>query len=159
MIQAVLLIVGVLVGISFGVALLVAAAVSMWSPAPEQALQWIGNGHTALAGLMPVALWFALAQLRARSDHDAAYAGALRAVLTAIQGALIGSILGAGPVFMTVVIRVPAMLAGYDVDTLSEAVREEIVWSRLALAASAATISAIPLGWWGYYRGGDQDVR
>jgi hypothetical protein len=42
------------------------------------------------------------------------------------------------------------ILSHYPLAQFGPAVQKEVVWSQLLLAAAAAVISAIPLGFWAY---------
>src|SRR5688572_506016 len=103
MIAAVVLIAGVLAGTGLLVGGLLGLAVVLWAQEMVSALRIIGNGYYALVGLMPVALWLALSKTRG-DDYKAAYTSPLQGVLTALQGAVIGGTLGAGPIFLALVI-------------------------------------------------------
>jgi hypothetical protein len=81
----------------------------------------------------------------------------LAALLTTLQGAFVGSVLGGGPVYLGVVIFIPVMVAGFEIDTFGPAVRNAIVGSPLVLAVGATTICALPLGLWAHYMGSDLD--
>jgi hypothetical protein len=158
MIQAVVLLAGTIVGGSLVVGAILALAVVIWAQEPASAVRMISNGYYALVGLMPIALWVTLYGTRDDEEYEAAYGSALRAIVTVLQGAVIGSILGAGPIFLTVVINLPVILSGFEIGEFGPAVRDAIVWSRLLLAVGAAVISAIPLGLWAYYtRVGQED--
>ena len=141
MIQAVVLLVGALVGISLIVGAILGLVVAIWAQDTAAAVRIIVNGYYALVGLLPIVLWLTI------------YDSPLRSLLTTVQGAAVGSILGAGPVFLTLVINLPVVLADFDIVGFGPAVRNEIVWSRLLLAVGAAVLGAIPLGLWAYYTG------
>jgi hypothetical protein len=81
----------------------------------------------------------------------------LYGILTALQGAIIGGVLGAGPIFLAVVISLPVFLGDFHITDFAPAVRDEIVWSRLSIAVGAAVLSALPLGLWSYYTKAGQD--
>ena len=153
MIQAVVLLVGALVGISLIVGAILGLVVAIWAQDTAAAVRIIVNGYYALVGLLPIVLWLTLYVTRDDQDYEAAYDSSLRALLTTIQGAAIGSILGAGPVFLTLVINLPVILSNFDVTEFGPVVRDEIVWSRLLLAVGVAVLAAIPLGLWAYYTG------
>ena len=152
MIQAVLLIVGLLAGVSLIVGGLIALAVVIWTDNIPAAVDLIGNGYYLLVGLMPIVLWFALYLTDDDPEYRTTYASQWRAVLTLLQGAVVGSVLGAGPIFLAVVVNVPVIMKGFEIGTFGPAVSDAIVWSRLWLAVAAATASALPLGFWGYYK-------
>jgi hypothetical protein len=153
MIQAVVLLVGTIAGISLAIGGILALAVVIWAQDTASAVRMISNGYYALVGLMPIALWLTLYSTRDDEEYEAAYGSALRAIVTVLQGAAIGSILGAGPIFLTVVINLPVILSDFTIGEFGPAVRDAIVWSRLLLAVGAAVVSAIPLGLWAYYTG------
>jgi hypothetical protein len=153
MIQAVVLLVGAIAGVSLVVGGVLALAVVIWAQDSAAALRIIGNGYYALVGLMPITLWLTIYVTRDDEEYEAAYGSALRAVATVLQGAAIGSILGAGPIFLTVVINLPVILSDFTIGEFGPAVRDAVVWSRLLLAVGAAAVSAIPLGLWAYYTG------
>lgn len=157
MIQAVVLLVGAIAGFSIVVGGLLALVVVIWAQDSASALRIIRDGYYVLVGLLPIALWLTLYVTRDDEDYEAAYDSPLRGVLTALQGAIIGSILGAGPIFLTVVINLPVILAGFDIEAFGPAVRDAIIWSRLLIAVGAAVGSAIPLGLWVYYTGMGQE--
>jgi len=157
MIQAILLIVGMMAGVSLIAGGVIAAAVMIWTQDMAAAEQFITNGYYVVVGLMPVTLWLALYVTRDNSDYEVAYETPLRALLTTIQGALVGSLLGAGPIFLAVVIYLPVIVLHYPIETFGPAVRDAIVWSHLLLAVSAAVLSAIPLGFWAYYTGSGRE--
>jgi hypothetical protein len=156
MIQAVIFLVGVLAGLSLIAAAVVAVVIVIWAQDVEAALRIVGTGYYVLVALLPIGLWLAILASHDERDYQAAYGSAWRAVLTALQGAVIGSILGAGPIFLAVVVNLPVILAGFDIETYGPSVSGLIVWSRLALALAAAAISAIPLGLWAFYQGSGQ---
>lgn len=151
MIQAILLTVGLLAGVGLIVGGLIALAVILWTDNIPAAVDLIGNGYYLLVGLMPVVLWFALYLTHDDEEYRTAYASRLRAALTMLQGAIVGSVLGAGPIFLAVVVNLPVIVNGFAIDEFGPAVRETIVWSRLWLAVAAAVASALPLGFWAYY--------
>lgn len=157
MIAAVVLLAGTIVGVGLAVGGILALAVVIWAQEPAAAVRIISNGYYALVGLMPIALWLALYGTRDDEEYEAAYGSALRAVVTAVQGAVIGSMLGAGPIFLTVVINLPVILAGFEIGDFGPAVSDAILWSRLLLAVGAAVLSAIPLGLWAYYTGAGRE--
>jgi hypothetical protein len=150
MIAAVVLVAGVLAGVGLLVGGLLGLAVALWAQEMASALGIIGNGYYALVGLMPVALWLALSITRG-DDYEAAYSSPLIGILTALQGAVIGGILGAGPIFLALVINLPVILGDFDISEFGPAVWDEIVWSRLLLAVGAVVVCALPLGLWAYY--------
>ncbi|MCC6456797.1 MAG: hypothetical protein IT328_17715 [Caldilineaceae bacterium] len=153
MIQAVVLLAGAIAGVSLVVSGVLALAVVIWAQDTPSALRIIGNGYYALVGLMPIALWLTIYVTRDDEEYEAAYGSALRAIITVLQGAAIGSTLGAGPIFLTVVINLPVILSDFAIGEFGPAVRDAVLWSRLLLAVGAAVISAIPLGLWAYYTG------
>jgi hypothetical protein len=153
MIQAVLFLTGVLAGISFILGLLIALAVVIWGRDVDSAMQLVQNGYYVLVGLLPIALWFGIFASHDEAEYKGGYSSALRAVLTTLQGAFVGSVLGAGPILMAVVVYLPVILADFEISELGPAVRDAIVWSQLWLAVAAAVISAIPLGLWAFYVG------
>jgi len=150
MIQAVLLLVFVIAGLSFIVGLFIAIVTMIWTNDVAAAVQFISKSYYLLVGLMPVALWLGIYISNDQSEYAAAYNTRLRALLTTVQGALVGSLLGAGPIFLATVIYLPEILSRYPMAQLGPAVRDEIIWSKLILAVGAAVISAIPLGFWAY---------
>jgi hypothetical protein len=151
MVQAIIFLVGVLGGTSLLFGVVIALVVVIWAQDVDTALRFIVNGYYLLVGVMPVALWFALLTAHDEVEYQAGYDSPLRAILTTVQGAIVGSILGAGPIFLAVVITLPLLLADFEVGELGTAAYDAIVWSRLALAVGAAVASAIPLGLWVYY--------
>lgn len=153
MIQAVVLIAGVIIGVALFTSSAVALAVVIWAQDIASAVRLISNSYYLLAGLMPIALWLALEMTHDNAGCRTAYSTPLRALLTTLQGALIGSLLGAGPVFLTIVNNLPVILADIESSEFGPAVRDEIIWSRLLLATGAAVLSAIPLGLWAYSAG------
>ncbi len=153
MIQAVVLLVGALVGISLIVGAILGLVVAIWAQDTAAAVRIIVNGYYALVGLLPIVLWLTIYVTRDDPEYEVAYDSPLRSLLTTVQGAAIGSILGAGPVFLTLVINLPVVLADFDIVGFGPAARNEIVWSRLLLAVGAAVLGAIPLGLWAYYTG------
>lgn len=153
MIHAVIFIVGLIGGVSLLVGGVIALAVVIWAQDIPSALRLIRYGYYVLVGLMPIALWFALSITHDDADYKAAYNSPLRALLTTLQGATVGSILGAGPLFLTVVNNLPVILADFEIGEFGSAVRDTVVWSLLLLAVGAAVIAAIPLGLWAYYTG------
>jgi len=74
----------------------------------------------------------------------------VRALLTTMQGALVGSLLGGGPIFLATVIYLSVIVSHYPLNQFGPAVRDTIVWSHLLFAVGAAVTSAIPLGLWAY---------
>src|SRR5687767_10149485 len=104
MIQAIVLLVSAIAGVSLVVGGVLALAVVIWAQDSAQALRIISDGYYALVGLLPIALWLTLYVTRDDEDYDTAYDSPVRGLLTVLQGAAVGSILGAGPIFLTVVI-------------------------------------------------------
>ena len=155
--QAVILLVGMLMGTSLLVGVVTGLAVVIWAHESAGALQLISNGYYVLVGLMPIALWLALYVSHDNADYATAYSSSWRAILTTMQGAIIGAILGAGPIFLAVVVNLPVILAGYEISEFGPTVRDVIIWSRLLLAVGAATASALPLGFWVFYITTEQD--
>jgi hypothetical protein len=153
MIQAVLRLVVALAGVSVVVGGVLALAMVIWAQDIPSALHILGNGYYALVGLIPIALCLTLYLARGDEDYNLAYGSPLRALLTVLQGAIVGSTLGAGPVFLTVVINIPVLLADFEMSEFGPAVWNAVVWSRLWLAVGAAVASAVPLGFWAYYAG------
>jgi len=158
MIQAVLLLVFVTAGFCFILGAIVAVAVVIWAPDMASAVAAITNAYYLVIGLMPVTLWLGIYISNDDPEYAPAYQTRARALLTAFQGALVGSLLGAGPIFLAVVIYVPVILSKYPIETFGPAVRDSIVWTRLSLAVAAAVISAIPLGFWSYYANGGSEA-
>lgn len=157
MIPAILLTVGLLAGVSLIVGGLIALAVIIWADNIPAAVSIIDNGYLVLVGLMPVVLWFALYLTHDDAEYRTAYHSRWRAVLTMVQGAIVGSVLGAGPIFLAVVVNVPVIVNGFAIGEFGPAVRDVIVWSRLWLAVAAAVASALPLGFWAYYKSAGWD--
>jgi hypothetical protein len=153
MIQAVVLLVGALVGVSLFAGAILGLVVAIWAQDTGSALRIIVNGYYALVGLLPIVLWLTLYVTHDDPEYEMAYDSPLRSLWTTVQGAAIGSILGAGPVFLTLVINLPVVLAAFEIAQFGPAVRDEIVWSRLLLAVGATVLAAIPLGLWAYYTG------
>jgi hypothetical protein len=155
MIHAVVLLVGVLGGVTLLFGGVVAIVLLLWARDVATATQWVINSYAFLSGALPLALWFALQITHRRTDCRAAYRSRLMALLTTLHGAVIGSILGAGPLFMAVVINVPAWLDAFEVGEWGLAVRTAIVGSRLWLAVGATVLAALPLGLWVFYNSAD----
>ena len=153
MIQAVLLMVGALTGTGLVVGGVMALVVVAWTDERAEAVLLIVNGYYLLASLMPLALWFALYALHDKANYVTVFDSRWRALFATLQGAFVGSMLGAGPLFLAVVVNVAANLAGFDVGELGAAVRDEIVWSRLLIVVSATIASAFPLGLWVNFAG------
>lgn len=143
--------------------LLTAFGVAWWRGDLAGARWWIGNGFYLLVGVLPVVLWLALQRSRGIAEHAAAYATPLWAMLTALQGAVVGSVLGGGPIFLWLVTKLPVLLMrwrGATVDpsfplALEVAATEMVVWSRLLVAVGAAVATALPLGLWAHYAGNE----
>lgn len=157
MIQAIVLLVGMLAGVSVFVGAVLGLAVAIWAQDTASAVRIIVNGYYFLIGLLPVALWLTLYATQGDKEYGAAYNSPLQSILTTLQGAAIGAILGAGPIFLTLVINLPVILAGFEIAQFGPAVRDAIVWSLLLLAVGAAVIAAIPLGLWVYYTGAGRE--
>ena len=153
MIQVVLLMVGALTGTGLVVGGVMAVVVAVWTHDRAEAVQLLANGYYILASLMPLALWFALYALRDKADYVTAFDSPWRAILSTLQGAFVGSVLGAGPLFLAVAVNLSANLAGFDVDDFGAAVRDEIMWSRILIVVSATVASAFPLGLWANFAG------
>jgi hypothetical protein len=109
--------------------------------------------YDGLAVLMPGALWGALYARRDDADYRPAYATLARAVATSLQGAALGSLLGAGPLFLSAASTVAASIGGLDPDAFDALLRARVLWSGLLFVAAVATGSAIPLGIWTYFTG------
>jgi hypothetical protein len=157
MIVAVVLISEVLAAVGLLVGGLLGFAVVLWTQDMASALRIISFGYYALVGLMPVVLWFVLDWTNDHEDYRAAYASPFSGILTALQGALLGGVLGAGPVFLALVITLPSLLGNFNLSEFGPAVWDEIVWSQLSIAIAAVVISAIPLGLWSYYTKAGQE--
>jgi hypothetical protein len=158
MIPAVILLVSMLAGVCLIFGAVVALIIVLWIPDIDAAAQFVLNSYYLLIGLMPITLWFAIYTSHDDAEHGEAYSSPLRAILTTTQGALIGSVLGAGPIFLAVVIYLPVILAGFDIGVYGPTVSTQIVWSRLIIAVAAALISAFPLGYWAYYQKGGREI-
>jgi hypothetical protein len=158
MIHAVVFLAGMLAGVGLLVGIVLGLVVAIWAQDAASALHIIRNGYYLLVGLLPIVLWLGLLATRDNEEYDAAYCTPLRAILTTLQGAIVGTILGAGPIFLALVINLPVFLADFAIGDFGSSVRDEIVWSLLLLAVGAAVASAIPLGFWVYYtRSGVKD--
>jgi hypothetical protein len=158
MIQGIIFLVGAIAGVSLIFGGVLALVVIIWAQDTVGAVRFIGNGYYFLVSLMPIVLGFALYVSHDDADYGTAYTSAWRAILTTLQGAIVGSILGAGPIFLAVVVNLPVILGDFQIEEFGPAVRDAIVWSRLSLAVGAAVISAIPLGLWAYHlRSGRED--
>ena len=153
MMQVIVLLVGTLAGISLLVGVVLGLVVAIWAQDTESALRIIDNGYTILVGLLPIMLLMTLYVTRNDEEYEEAYKSPLRALLTTIQGAIVGSILGAGPIFLTAAINLPVILSDFDIVEFGPAVRNTIIWSRLLLAVGATVLSAIPIGLWVHYTG------
>lgn len=153
MIRAVLLMVGALTGTGLVVGGMMALVVVAWTHERAEAVLLIANGYYILASLMPLALWFALYALHDKAESVTVFGSRWRALFATLQGAFVGSMLGAGPLFLTVVVHVAANLTGFDASDLGAAVRDEIVWSRLLIVVSATIAAAFPLGLWVNFAG------
>lgn len=151
MIAAVVLIAGVLAGVGLLVGGLLGFAVVLWAQGMASALRIISDGYYLLVGLMPLVLWLALDWTHDREGYQAAYRTPLLGILTALQGAIIGSVLGTGPIFLAAAVNLPVFLANFNLSEYGPALRDEIVWAHLSLAVVAAVISALPLGLWAHY--------
>ena len=158
MIQGIIFLVGALAGVSLIFGGVMALVVIIWAQDTVGAVRLIGNGYYFLVSLMPIVLGFALYVSHDDADYGMAYTSPWRAILTTLQGAIVGSILGAGPIFLAVVVNMPVILGDFQIEEFGPAVRNAIVWSRLSLAVGAAVVSAIPLGFWAYHlRSGRED--
>jgi hypothetical protein len=80
-----------------------------------------------------------------------------RAVATGLQGATLGSLLGAGPLFLGAASTVAASIGGLDADAFDTLLRGRVLWSGLLFVAAVAIGSAIPLGIWVYFTGPGRD--
>jgi hypothetical protein len=157
MIQAVILLAGTLAGVSIFVGAVLGLAVVIWAQETASAVRIMINGYYGLVGLLPLALWLALYTSHDDQAYGVAYRSPMQAVLTTLQGAVIGSVLGAGPIFLTLAINLPVILAGFEIAQFGPAVRDAIVWPLLLLAVGATAIAAIPLGLWAYYIGAGRE--
>lgn len=157
MIAVILYLVGGLVGSSLIVAAVVAVVVILWAQDTAAALAIIRYGYFFLIGILPIALWLSVyITLDEDKDHSA-YGTLWRAILTTVQGAAVGSILGAGPICLAVIVNLPVIVAGFSLDEFGPAVRDAIVWSQLWLAVAATVLSAFPLGMWAHYARAGRD--
>lgn len=115
------------------------------------AVAWVMTLYDSLAVLLPAALWAALSARRDNAEYRPAYVTMGRAVATALQGAILGSLLGAGPLFLGAARVVAATVGGLDPAAFDALLRARVLWSGLLFVAVAAIGSAIPLGMWTYY--------
>ncbi len=113
--------------------------------------------YDSLGVLMPAALWAAFYVRRDDEGYRGAYASMGRSIATGLQGATVGAILGAGPVFLVAATLVAAGVGGLDADTFGAALQDHVVWSGLIFVAAVTIGSAIPLGIWTYYTGPGRD--
>lgn len=120
------------------------------------AAAWVMTLYDSLAVLLPAALWAALYARRDAAEYRPAYATMGRAVVTALQGAALGSLLGAGPLFLGAA-RVVAAVGGLDPGAFDALLRARVLWAGLLFVALVAIGSAIPLGMWTYYTGPGRD--
>jgi hypothetical protein len=158
MIQAIILLASMLAGVSLIFGGLVALVVIIWVRELDAAVRLVVNSYYGLIGLMPISLWFAIYTSHDDREHGEPYNSPLSAIVTVLQGAIVGSILGAGPIFLAVVVNLPVILADFEIAEFGQAVSSEIVWSRLIFAVGAALISSIPLGFWAYYQKSGQEI-
>lgn len=113
--------------------------------------------YDSLGVLMPAALWGALYVRRDDAGYRSAYASMGRSIATGLQGATLGALLGAGPVFLAAATLVAAAAGGLDAGAFGSALRDRVVWSGLVFVAAVTIGSAIPLGIWTYYTGPGRD--
>lgn len=109
--------------------------------------------YDSLAVVMPAALWTALYLRRDDKEYRPAYAGMGRAVATALQGATLGSVLGAGPVFLTIAPMAAGLGANMDATVFADLLYARVVWAGLLFVVAVTIGSAIPLGIWTYFTG------
>lgn len=109
--------------------------------------------YDSLAVVMPAALWAALYLRRDDKEYRSAYAGMGCAVTTALQGAILGSLLGAGPVFLTIAPMAAGVGANVDPNVFADLLYTRVVWAGLLFVAAVTIGSAVPLGIWTYFTG------
>jgi hypothetical protein len=151
MTSAIIFLVGIILGVSLTFAAIIALVVVIWVHDPDAAARLIGDSYYLLAGLMPLVLWCGLYVSLKNAGYAEVYKSSTPALLTTLQAAFVGSVLGAGPIFLAVVIYLPVIFVRFPAAEFGPTVRDTIVWSHLLIAVAAAVISAIPLGWWVHY--------
>lgn len=116
----------------------------------ELALSIVTYSYYVLIGTFPLLLWLAV-----YTSHDdeakSAYRTLWRAILTTLQGAVIGSILGGGPFFLAALSYPVAIFTSNSIAEFGPLVRDMIVWSLLSITVIATVLAAFPIGMWAYY--------
>ena len=157
MIGVILYLIGGLVGSSLIVSAVVAVVVIWFAQDTTTALQIIRYGYSFLIGILPIALWLSVyITLDEDKDHSA-YGTLWRAILTTLQGAAVGSILGAGPICLAIIVNLPVIVTSFSLEEFGPAVRDAIIWSQLWLAVAATVLSAFPVGMWAHYARAGRD--
>ena len=151
MIRAVVLLVGALTGTGLIAGVLLAGIAALLRLDSASMLTWMANAYYGLAVLFPIVLWATLYVTHNDDEYAEAYDSPLRALLTALQGAIIGGILAGGPVFLAGAINLPVLFLGVDIGQFGPALRDSIVWSRLLIVTGGTVGCAIPLGLWTHY--------
>lgn len=151
MIHGVLLIAGTLAGTGLIAGGVVALIVVLFaSNNRELAVQIVTYSYYLLSGLFPIALWVAV-----YTSHDeeakAAYRTLWRAILTTLQGAVVGSILGGGPFFLAALTYPVVIVTDNSITEFGPLMRDLIVWSLLSITVIATVLAALPIGTWAYY--------
>lgn len=150
MIHGVLLIAGTLVGaglIAGGVVALLVVLVA--SNNSELAVRIVTYSYYLLIGLFPLLLW--LAVYTDEDETEAAFGTLWRAILTTLQGAVVGSILGGGPFFLAALTYPVVIFTNTSMTEFGPLMQDIVVWSLLSITVIATVLAAFPIGMWAYY--------
>ena len=102
--------------------------------------------YWSLVILMPIGAWFSHDIRSFGEAGRTAYATLAAALLTSGAAALVGALLGAGPLFLFGAINMPIILAGEQATVYSQAVRSAISTEQFLIVLAATVITGISLG-------------
>ena len=109
-----------------------------------------GRAFWVLALLMPLALWLGIFMTHGDEDHADAYGSLLTTALVAIQAAIVGAALGAGPFYFLAVSYLSNILRGFEAPLVSQAVMGQILWGPWLWVVAITVLASLPIAFWSY---------
>jgi hypothetical protein len=140
--------------VPLGTGLVVGAAVAIlgifMAPDLEATADFAANAFWVLALLMPLALWLGIYMTHGDEDHAEAYGSLFSTTLVALQAAIFGAALGAGPFYFLAVSYLSAILRGFEAPLLSQALNSQILWGPWLWVIAITALASLPIAFWSY---------
>lgn len=146
--------VGVTASVLMGVGMFVGAAIALIglfvAPEMEEMAGFIRRTYWILAVLLPLGLWLGLYATNDEDESGESYDSLFGALAVAVQAALIGGGLGAGPFFLLATSYAPVILSNYDITVWAPLLRSQILWMPWLAMVGITFLTSLPLAFWAF---------